>query len=195
MATTQRVAPGSGAATHGRSDLPDPDRRGLQFATPPPLWGPPTTPITNISEDLIDTMDGLGLQLYNRFPSPATFIGPEGESHIDLAMGKDLDSRVSWWVRADLESMSDHRIVETHILTPGKPALVQPRRCWRQAHWPQISDALQDRASHFISASALLSTPTAAAFEAQANALEEAMRQVALPHVPLKRASSSRKHW
>ena len=160
-----------------------------------PLWGPPTAPITNISEDLIDTMDDLGLQIYNRFPSPATFIGAAGESHIDLTIGKDLDSRVSWWVRADLESLSDHRIVETHIMTPGKPALVQPRRCWRQAHWPQISDALRDRASHFISATALLNTPTAAAFEAQANALEEAMRQVALPHVPLKRASSSRKHW
>ena len=160
-----------------------------------PLWGPPASPITNIAEDLIDTMDDLGLQLYNRFPSPATFTGSAGDSHIDLAMGRDLDARVSWWVRTDLESLSDHRIVETRIMMPRMPDLVPPRRCWRQARWPQISDAIQDRAPHLVSATALLSTPTAEAFEAQTNALEQALWQVAMPHVPLKRASSRRKHW
>ena len=96
--------------------------------------------------------------------------------------------------RSDLDSFSDHRIVETHIPTKGSPTLVQPRRRWRQAHWPKITEALKERAPHIISPAPMLSTPSAAAFEAQVSVLEEEMRQAATPHVPKARPSSRRKH-
>ena len=161
------------------------------------FWGPPETQATNKAEDLIKLADDLNLKLQNRYPSPATFRGSAGESWIDLSWTRcHLADSMPWQVRTDLETFSDHQIVET-IFPLRSPDVWRSefRRNWRQADWAEIQKALHRRAPHLPTPKTLLQAPSARAFAAQVEALEEGIRQASFPAVPLTRRSSRRKHW
>ena len=161
-----------------------------------PLWGPPSSPTTNVAEALIAAADAFQLRLLNKFPSSPTFSSSAGDSHIDLTWCKDITSIDSWQVRDDLETLSDHKIVETQFRPPGgQLRLGSRRRNWRHAQWDKIDKAFAAEAPHWVSPAALQATNSAAAFESQVKALEEAIRKAAHPWVPLGRPSSFRKHW
>ena len=69
------------------------------------------------------------------------------------------------------------------------------RRNWRKADWSEIATALRDRREHIAPPETLLTAPSEQAFAAQAEALEEEIRQATFPLVPMTRRSSRRKHW
>ena len=107
-----------------------------------------------------------------------------------------MPSSVSWSVREDLESLSDHRITETEFFIDNDRILQgAPRKRWRHADWPQIEKALDRLQSHLVTPSAILNSASEAAFDSQMNALQIELSTAAAPHVPQGRPSSQRKHW
>ena len=161
-----------------------------------PMWGPATAPITNVAEEIISVMDELDFSLHNQTEAPATFTGVAGESHIDLSLSRNMPSSVSWCVRDDLESLSDHRITETEFLLDNdRINQGAPRKRWRHADWPQIEKALDRLQPHLATPNAILNSASEAAFDSQMNALQIELSKAAAPHVPQGRPSSQRKHW
>ena len=161
-----------------------------------PHWGPEDEPETNKAEAILDLCDDYQMTILNRFPCPPTFSSSQGQSWIDLTFcSSGLADKITWSVRQDLTSLSDHRIVETKLWHNATLPREKSRPNWRKADWPAISEALDEAMAGFPCSSMWATLNTKEDLETQTAALTTLMQEAARPYVPRSGARKPRKHW
>lgn len=92
-------------------------------------WGSPATDVRG--EVVLEWATALGLAVLNRGTVP-TCVRPQGRSRVDLTLASlEIAVRTSGWtVRAEAESMSDHRYITFDISASNNHAPPRPLRCF-----------------------------------------------------------------
>jgi len=105
------------------------------------VWG--STETDARGESILDDCAALGLLLANDATQGPTFVGPMGESYVDVTLYKSVQV-VAWTVLKE-ESLSDHAFIRFDIQKGATPAkYIRVVRDLSRAKWQQIKTAVTD---------------------------------------------------
>jgi len=94
-----------------------------------------------IGESILDDCAALGLLLANEATQGTTFVGPMGESYVDVTLYKSV--QVAAWTVMREESLSDHAFIRFDIQESITPARhIRVVRDLSRAKWQQIKMAV-----------------------------------------------------